>query len=155
METVKQYLLGILCAALVCSVLTTVIGKNKTIGSIIKMLCGIFLAVTVVSPITNWNFSNLDILPDEWDSDVASDAGIYYSTEQMGAIIKDQTQAYILDKAKQMGVDINIDVTLDSTYPYAPDSVVLSGVIGPYNKHRLMQIISEDLAIPEDKQIWK
>ena len=155
MAMIKQYLLSILCAALVCSVLTTIIGKNKTIGSIIKMLCGIFLAVTVVTPITNWDFSNLNILPDEWYDKTASNFGEVYSDEQMIANIKEQTKAYILDKAEQMGSEVAVEVTLNEAYPYAPNSVVLSGTISPYNRVRLSEIIAKDLAIPEDKQIWK
>ena len=155
MEFISEYLRNILVAALICSILLPWADRNKSTGHILKLLCGVFLAITMIQPLTK--FKNLQWVSVLAPSDVAKtvEAGTAYGKEEMGKIISDQSCAYILDKAESLGLDIQVEVLLSSDFPPVPESVIISGSGSPYNKQVLTKMISDDLAIPEDKQIWK
>ena len=72
----------------------------------------------------------------------------------MRTIIKGETEAYILDKAASLGVELEVDVLLEDMYPMAPKTVRLSGSVSPYVRNRLQNIIAEELGISKENQIW-
>ena len=67
-------------------------------------------------------------------------------------IIKARIQAYILDKADSFGTQLDVEVILDQDN--IPTSVELRGNISPYAKAQLTGIITENLGIPKEYQLW-
>lgn len=47
MESIRQYLLSITAAAVICSLITGIMGKKGTYAAIVRMLCGLFMAITM------------------------------------------------------------------------------------------------------------
>ena len=68
------------------------------------------------------------------------------------AIISAEVEAYILDKAASLGVDLNVEVWLNDTG--LPESVALSGQIAPSDRQVLSQFIDHDLGVGEEAQTW-
>lgn len=156
MDTIKDYLLSVIAAAIITGIATSIVGKKGTIGSIIKLLAGIFLIITVISPWTSLDINSLT----NYFSDYATEAsniamqGEIIVQSEITAIIKDQVEAYILDKASILGLDITIQVNLSETKPYEPESVIMKGAVSPYAKERLEEILSKDLGIAKENQYW-
>ena len=75
--------------------------------------------------------------------------------EALAAIIKSKTEAYILDKAHELGLDVSADVTveMESAYPY-PAFVQITGAFTPQQQETLTRYIEENLAIGKERQIW-
>ena len=69
-------------------------------------------------------------------------------------IIKRRTAAYILDKAKNLGADLMVEVTLNDEIPPVPCAVRLRGIITPYAKKVLSETIFRDLGIKTEEQTW-
>ena len=156
MIRVRGYLLSVIAAALVCSIANALISKNSTHKGLIRMICGIFIAITAVSPISKFEFHNIQSY---WSNIKIESDNIISQGESMANnayqdIIKEKSEAYILDKASVMGLNIEVEVTLSDTVPSSPYSVEIDGAISPYSKKKLQEIISNDLAIPEDRQKW-
>ncbi len=156
MEFIKQYLLSITAAAIICSLAISLIGKKGAYAAVIKLICGLFLALTAFSPLTGIQITDFSsYLSDLTNSaDSAVFAGQHTANEATATIIKSETEAYILDKASSMGLNIEVEVTVSDTSPPAPVCIRISGTISPYAKQQLRSIISSDLGIPEDKQTW-
>ena len=81
-------------------------------------------------------------------------AAVYRKNQQqvLSAIIEDRTEAYILDKAKQLGLACRVEVTAavgESGIPL-PDRVVIGG---PYSRE-LAVCVEEEVGIPAEKTIW-
>lgn len=156
MDSIKDYLVSVIAAAIITGIATSVVGKKGTIGSIIKLLTGLFLIITVISPWTKLDISTLT----EYFSDYSAQAssvvaqGEAVAQSEVAAIIKDQSEAYILDKASLLGLDIAIQVTLSESDPPAPESVTIQGTVSPYAKKSLEQILSIDLGIAKENQHW-
>ena len=157
MENVRQYLISVTATALICSVSTVLTEKKGAFGVVVKLVSGIFLVITVISPITKidlsghysgvYNFTN--------DAQIVVRSGVDEAQYEMSQIIKQQAEAYILDKASSMEADITASVSLNDEKMPKPDTVTITGQLSPYAKHILMQYIEENLSIPEERQIWK
>ena len=133
------------------------VGKNRSTSKVIKLITGLFLTIAVITPWLRLDFSDLSGYFQEFSisADAAVESGVTFAYEETAAIIKQQTEAYILDKADAIGVDIAVDVCVSNDSPPVPYSVKLCGDIAPYAKVRLIQCISEDLGIPEVRQTWQ
>jgi hypothetical protein len=72
----------------------------------------------------------------------------------MGDIIKSKTEAYILNEARKMELDITVEVELSDADPPAPCRVFIKGTASPYKKTVLGRYISDNLGIPQENQQW-
>ena len=156
MENLQGYIMSVIGAAMICGVVNAFIGKKGAHGAIVKMLTGLFLTVTVLSPwfsvrIMEWN-SFLDDV--DASAEDAAAMGEEMALDSMKAIIKERAEAYILDKAASMALNIQVEVMFGSKDPLLPEKVYLKGAVSPYAKERLCQCITADLGIPEVQQIW-
>lgn len=156
MDNLRQYLLTIICATMLCAVALRIFEKNSAHNSILKLLTGIYLSITVISPLTDIRLQDITYsLPDyrveakqiveQSNSDVNS---------QLRGIITHEAEAYILDKATTLGIVIDAEIAL-SENGNTPQSVIIKGDISPYAKSRMQQIIIKDLGIPKERQLWK
>lgn len=156
MQSIKEYLLGVVAAAMLCAIVSQLAGKENFHGTAIKLICGVFMLLALVSPITKLNIH----LPSEIFSDISQQADQITSAaadstqESIYTIIKERTQAYILDKGNSYGVDMSVEVTLSDDRIPEPISVRIIGNVSPYNKKILSGVIENDLGIPAEAQIW-
>lgn len=121
-----------------------------------KLIAGLFLTFTVISPVANISFESISDFASGYSyaGAQAAAAGESLTKETIAASIKARTEAYILDKATTFDVELKVEVTLsDEDIPY-PQDVRLSGKVSPYAKAQLQAIIAEDLGIEKERQIW-
>lgn len=156
MDGIKGYILTVITAALIASVAVGVLGKNGLHGTMIKLLAGLFLSVTVISPLAKIQFRNLS----SYFSDLNVDASAIITEaeeEVLNAkreIIIDQVEAYILDEATKLGLDLSVTVSISDDTSLVPDRITITGNASPYKKTRLQTWITSDLGIPEEQQVW-
>ena len=156
MEQIRQYLLSVIAAAILCGIVNTIIGKKGAYFAIVRLICGLFMALTVISPLVKIQLNDLTDYVNglSWQANTAVANGEAMALDEMGAIIKAQTEAYILDKAVSMELDIDVEVTLSSEMPPIPCTVTVKGAVSPYAKEVLRKYIANDLGIPEEDQLW-
>ena len=153
----KEYVLRIVAAAIVCAVASALLGKKTAIGRIAGLVSGILMAVTLLAPLGSITFNGIS---DFWNS-LSEDANKYVlegtsaAEIQKAEIIKSQSEAYILDKANRMGLQIAVEVELDGHNGNIPCSIVISGNVSPYGQTQLESYIAETLGIAKENQIWK
>lgn len=154
-DLIREYLIRVTAAALICGVATKLIHKG-VIGSVIKLSAGIFMALTVISPLIN---IQLDSIADfTFDIQSAADAaaaeGEISAREAMAQIISEQTAAYILNKAETLGAMLTVEVTVSEDEYQIPSAVKIEGSVSPYAKSVLSAYISENLGISTEEQTW-
>ena len=153
----KEYVLRIVAAAIVCAAAKGLLGKKTVIGRIAGLVCGILMTITVISPLGSITFNGIS---DFWDN-LSDDANKYVlegasmAEKQKAEIIKPQIEAYILDKANRMGLQIAVEVELDGHNGNIPCGVVISGNVSPYGQTQLESYIADTLGIAKENQIWK
>lgn len=151
----KQYIVSIVSAALVCGILTSFM-KDCGVKKVLKLLCGLFLTFTVIKPITGLTIPELPALGPIYEgAEEAAQEGESFTRDTLTNIITEESEAYILDKAKEMEVLLTVEVATSSEDGLpVPESVTLEGDISPEARQKLSQIITEELGIPKENQLW-
>ncbi len=150
------YLISIVAAALVCSIVQKMLGEKGTVGLMGKLLSGVFLVLTLITPLRSFRIQNPGSITHIYTQEaqrVTAD-GMDQAREAMADGIKKRTEAYILDKAAGMDVVLSVEVILDESEIPVPESVQLTGAVSPYAKQRLTMIMEEDLGIDKEHQTW-
>ena len=154
MGALASYLWRVICGAVICAVVDVFTEGRKSVRTTARLLSGIYLAITVLSPITD--FSLTGIL-DRWDS-IHYEAvdSVSYGEEQARIakkqLIKESLEAYILKKAASNHMDIQVSVTVSEEL--MPVCVTISGRVSPVEKRRLQQIMEDEVGIPKEHQVW-
>lgn len=156
MEGLKAYLVSVTAASIICGIVNSLAGKKGTVSSVLKLLTGLFLALTVIRPVIRLSISEFDLYLDSITAkaDAAVADGEIIAFQELAAIIKTETEAYILDKAASLGVDLEVEVILSDTAPPLPTEVLLTGAVSPYAKVQLSEMIAAELGIPREAQRW-
>lgn len=141
---------------MIVGILTSISDSKSTQGTLIRMIGGLFLAFTVIAPITDLDMDVLMDLGNELSTEAekAASRGQDLAADAMSEIIKQETQAYILDKAASYGAELTVEVEVNREESAVPESVVLRGAVSPYAKAQLQQIMETELGIPKENQIW-
>ncbi len=153
---VKQYLLSVVAAAIVCAIVKALMNGKSTPAVTVKFLASLLMAITVIAPIMQFETGNIReyFQSFQLSADAAVREGVTYYTAETAAIIKETSQAYILDKAQSLGATIDVEIMLSDETPQIPCAVEIRGNVSPYAKKRLMQYISEEFGIAEENQVW-
>ena len=157
MDAIRKYLISLCAAALLCALVRALVpgGRMKKLCS---LLCGIFLMTAALSGISGWQLSDFaqELSKMQVAAEQARTGVEIRNREALCAIIKSKTEAYIWDKADEMGVALEVEVeTRDlGSGPY-PWRATLTGACGGEKRTALTQYIEENLAIPEARQVWQ
>ena len=152
----KGYILSVVSVAIICAIVRSLLGGTSTTGRIVNLICGILMAVTVVAPLKDISF---DMVGSFWNG-VRYDAQKYVSEgtlmaeNEISHIIKSQCEAYILDKANRMGLQITVEVELDENDRNTPCGVIVSGSVSPYAREQLSSYIEDTLGVCRENQKW-
>ena len=157
MQSLRSYILSIVASSIICACVQVLIGKKGTSAKLIRMVCGIYMAIVFVTPLHKIDFS---IYTDYFSGIMhqAEDAvseGQNIAQQKRKEIIIRQTQSYILDKASSFGVDVEVAVTVSDDATQAPNAITIKGAVSPYVKKMLTNYIEEQIGIPKEAQTWK
>lgn len=155
MESIKTYLLSICGAAFICAVINGFWSK-KSYGALGKLMTGLFLALSILQPLSKADIQiqNDYFLRFDHESQKAIQAGKEESISALCELIKENTAAYILQRAQSLHVQITVDVAVAQGDVPIPEMVYITGNIAPYAKQQLQEMIENDLGIPKENQIW-
>lgn len=150
---IRNYLLSVVAAAMIAGIVTGITKNCGSIASIIKMLAGLFLTLTILHPIIDIPFDHFQLYVDQlsFDAENAVNEGKTKTEDEMKEFITERTGAYILEKATTLGADVSVEVILDGLVPY---SVRISGAVSPYAKQQISNYITANLGIQTEDQQW-
>ena len=156
MDAIREYLIGVVAAALLCGIITTIIGTKGTVGVAVKLLSGLLMLLAVIRPWTSITFDGFF----DWSEGIAADGtGIVTSGEMMAEEayhlgIKKQIESYILDKARALDCNLKVEVILSDGSIPVPKQVRLTGELSPYARRTLTNEITQHLGIDQEDLIW-
>lgn len=153
MSGVARYILRLSAAA----VLTAVAQSFPLEGSmrgLVKLVSGVFMAMTLISPLLTLRLPDMDGWLSSFDGESSAvvSSGEEMAREAMDTIIKERTEAYILDKAAALDAVVTVRVRTDSEG--IPVSVTLRGDVSGEVKAQLSRIITSELGIGKEAQQW-
>lgn len=153
MEELRQYVFSVIAAALICGVIVR-LSHNGGNCEIVKLLCGVFMTIVLILPLSGKRMNRwADALPEiEWQAEAIVSDGVSAAGRIEAEIIKQRTEAYILDRAAALDADIVVTVSLDQEE--IPNHVRITGSVSPLNRSRLTSVIASELGIPREQQEW-
>ena len=156
MDGIREYLIGVVAAALLCGIITSLTGTKGTVGIAVKLVSGLLMLLAVVRPWVSISFEGIF----NWAEDITVDGTGFAASGEMMAdevyrtSIKQQTEAYILDEAKALGCDLAVEVILSDDGMPVPAQVRLTGEVSPYARQTLTNMMTERLGIKREDLIW-
>lgn len=154
---VGKYLLSVSAAAMLLGVVQTILPKGA-----VHRLCtfagGLLVVIVVLSPVVDVDYDGLArSIMRAANEAIETDITVFSEDNNLMAdIIKQKCEAYIWDKANELGADLEVDITLSENEdnPY-PVSVVLVGSATPQQQFSLSACIRDDMGIPPKRQEWR
>ena len=154
----KQWILGISCAALIGAVAEALApaGRVKKAG---RLAAGLLLLLAVLKPLGSLDYGALAGALAAYRPDgAACEAALEEkSGAALKAVIEERTNAYIYNKAKTLGMDCTAEVT----YYYGPDgevrpeTVVVRGGFTEEQQGELSRTLEGELGIPARQQSFE
>ncbi len=156
MEGFRQYFYGLTAASVLCGILIAMFPGKGTGAKLLKLTTGILLTLVALRPLTRLDFRQVTQV---WTTQSLNQSGPAAEGEAMAqnAIaegIKARCEAYILDKASLLGLDLTVRIILSEDSIPVPVAVELEGKASPYGKTALQSTIESDLGIPKEAQQW-
>lgn len=157
MDGIRQYLLSVVAAALISSVAVKLISTKGIYSTTVKLLAGIFVSITILSPLVKMRSLSLNNYFSRLENDASDviEEGESLASEAMASIIKDRVRAYILDKATDLNMQLDVEVLLTDSDPPTIDTIMFQGSASPYAKSQMERFISKDIGVPKERQLWK
>lgn len=155
MDPFREYLLRILTTAMICSVVQIYPPKG-TCAELSRLICGIALSVTVIGPLCRLDLSRQiePLLSFSVEAeDIVAD-GEAMAQSALSERIRTETEAYIQNKAGQLGARILAEVTVSQDPLPVPVAAAVSGACTSHEQDRIREIISSDLGIPKENITW-
>ena len=153
MTDFRQYVLSLTAAALLGGILLSCVPEGSG-RKILRLVCGILLTVTALKPLGQLRLPNLDAMSGEYrqQAEAAVAVGQEMARLETREGIRNALEAYILDKAAELGVDVTPEVFSDESG--IPVSVRLEGDVSSGMRQKIQTIITNDLGIPGEAQEW-
>lgn len=151
----QDYVLRLICAALAGGILLSLL-QGAAAQKAVKLLWGIFMACCILSPIADVDLGKIfsETFLDTNGGAAFSELGMNIAREEMEQRIKQECEAYILDKAAAYTDTLSVEVTLSPDDPPVPRSAVLTGRASPYGRSQIEEILHTELGIPKENVEW-
>lgn len=155
MAGLKDYLVAVCSAAILCAILKQVVGKGKLSSGTIKMLSGLFVAICIIAPWKQFSLQDLQIYNplDTETAELFVEDGKHRTQNQIDAIITQKVEAYILEKANQLRVQVEVSVELSDEG--IPSRSIITGELTKGEREELSAFLASQIGIQREMQIWK
>lgn len=157
-ELIKNWVISLAAAALISGVARSLAPQGK-MRRVVSLVCGFLTVAVMLGPLREFDLGRYAEFMVEFNSRTQA-YGLDLENENarlVKAIIEEQSAAYILDKAIQLGI-VNPKAAVETKhgegdYPY-PWSVTLGGEATAEQKELLGRYMEAELGIPAERQYW-
>ena len=120
------------------------------------MLCGLLMLLLALTPLAELDYDSLAeaISRLELEKEEARTGIEIQNQELVASIISGRVQTYILDKASSLGMQISVELEMETraATPY-PSGVTIRGTVTP-QKQQLQTYLEQTFAIAPERQVW-
>lgn len=156
-EALRGYLMSLIAVALLSGLLLS-LAPGGPARRTLRFVCGLILLLAALGPVAKLdverlagNLSELRLRTEERVEETEDG-----SIDLMSALIKEQTEAYIWDKAASLGiipVRIEVEIGTEEGYP-CPRAVSITAGCTAEQRRKLTELIERELAVPSSEQEW-
>ena len=152
----KAYLIEITAAAILAALIRKLAPKSGA-GRGARLGAGLLVLLCLLQPLGRFYRDGTALFSRDWGQvdPMASDEVSQEANRLMESLITQQAEAYILDKARAVGLEaeVTVKVHLEDRYP-VPWAVTIRGSPTGQQKSALETEIQDALGIPPERQEW-
>lgn len=154
MQALGEYIVSVSAAAFVCAIVSGLMPKGSA-KEILRLVGGLFLAFTVIRPVADIQIPDLTLYGQNYqrEAEQAVRDGEDMVQAAVAERIKQELEAYILDKARELRLEVTAELELREE-DRMPQSVYLKGDASPYARQEMMRFLQDDLGIREENIRW-
>ena len=156
MEGLRQYVFSVASGAILSGLVTGMMPKG-TYQKLLRLICGVFMALLVIRPMLNLDLGSIVRELTGFgsrDGEAAAAFGEEMARDSMAAYIKRETEAYILDKANELGITAEVQVLVGKEDLPVPSAAVIRGTVPQSLKLELERLIEGNLGISKENLQW-
>ena len=153
MEAVRAWLTSVVLVSVLLSAAQSLIPPG-TVRKAAGFTGGLILLLVLLRPVLGADLEHLELDFDHYQAAVEErqEELADTQTEAMASIIAEQTEAYILDKADALGLELTVRVQTQPGEDGVPCPAAVE-VDGPRSED-LAAYMEQELGIPEERQVW-
>ena len=157
-EAVRQWLLGVACTALILAVADS-LAPDGSVKKVCRMAGGLALLLAAVSPLFRLDSGVLAETLEgyraqlwSYEETLKEQNDLFYQT-----VIEESAAAYIADKAGEMGISCQAEVTFsyDENGVPCPWEVTARGDWTDKTREALERLLEDDLGVPPQRQHYE
>lgn len=155
MNGLKEYLVAVCSAAILCSILKQIVGKGKLSSGMLQLLSGLFVAICMIAPWKDFSLRDLEVY-NPLDTNSAQsfvEDGRQINKSNLNAIITQRVEAYILEKANQLHVQVEVSVELSDDG--VPICSIITGDLTAREQEEMSAFLVSQIGIQREMQIWR
>ena len=155
MGSLRQYIISLISASAICSVLKGLFDKSSS-SRVIHLLCGTFIIFTFLAPLKSIRFEDMG-LRYGLNQSIAHEAvrrGEEFSEKAMADIISAEIASYVEKKASTLGAQIRVEVNVSGDEIPAPIGMYIEGQVSPFIRTQLEAYILENIGLSEEDVRW-
>ena len=154
MEALGQYILSVILAALICGILSSMVSVSGKAW--MQLLCGLVMIICLIRPFSGLQDLDFSLIDDtiQQDGNHWSIEGEKMARNAMSDIITQNSQAYIMDKAEQLGIHVRVKIHVSNDTIPVPVGAELYGEVSPYARLQLESLIEDALGIAKENIRW-
>lgn len=154
-QLLRDWILGLAGAAVFCA-LCSAVTPEGAVKRIQKLLCGVVMALALISPLAELDMSgySLNLARSRQQAGEMAASARKISDSLSRTFIEERCAAYILDKARLLGLE---PASVKVRAQWSPEGVwypVEAEIEAQYDG-RLSEKIEEELGIPAQDQHWR
>lgn len=156
MDVVRQWLVGVTCAALLAALAEGLMPKGP-VRRVGKLVCAMVLLWAVLDPLPGLELPDAGGMLDGLGAQMEQEQRRLRqdSAGPLKAGIEQEVAAYIVDKAAELGASCRAQVVCrEQEGAWVPWSVQVEGALSAAVQSELSGLITRELAVPAQRQSW-
>lgn len=155
-EWIRDWILSMTGTALICAAALRLTPEGRAKG-VLRTLCAVAMAAALFSPLLRGSALpdyGLELARYRAAAEALTGEGAALGQELDRGIIEQRMEAYILDKARGLGIPVSgakVAMRWSTEGIWVPESAELTG---PYSE-TLSGLLASELGIPRRAQIWR
>ncbi len=152
MESIRVWIVSLGAVVMLSSAACALVPKNGA-GKAVSLACAALVMAVLLSPIGKADIDVPDVFVDELSREIELSADKFHiENEKLTQdIIEYETEAYILQRAEDIGISCKVSVFSEENVPHSAEVRIKEGT--PHEK--LSEIIEAECGIPRERQMYK
>lgn len=149
----RAWLLGIVLTAFAAALARQLAPRGKE-QAMVRLAGGLLLTLAILRPLAGMDWEGPALAAGSFRAQTREQAEAYRKNQiqVLSSIIEERTEAYILDKAEQLGLACSVEVTAAAGESGVPLPCRVT-IRGPYSRE-LAVCVEEEVGVPAEKIFW-